>query len=159
MSRPRWRSGRRSGSRRTSPRELRSCSGASAFAGPAAQPGLVGVISDFRDQHRWERPLGSLQLRHSVLAVEIIDPRETELPRLGYLSLADPETGQRIEIDTSRRRVRERFAELERERRAGVAQELRRLRVGQVSLSTDDDWLVARGRELRGGSSPRWGSR
>jgi uncharacterized protein (DUF58 family) len=115
----------------------------------ARQPGLAVVISDFRDQHGWERPLGSLQVRHSVLAVEIVDPRETELPRLGYLSLVDPESGQRIEIDTSRRRVRDRFAELERERRAAVARELRRLRVAQVSLSTDEDWLLALGRELR----------
>ncbi len=115
----------------------------------ARQPGLVVVISDFRDQHAWERPLGSLQVRHSVLAVEIVDPRETELPRLGYLSLVDPESGARIEIDTSRRRVRERFAALERERRAAVASELRRLRARHVSLSTDEEWLVALGRELR----------
>ena len=39
----------------------------------AGQPGLVAVISDFRDQQGWERPLGSLRIRHSVLAVEIVD--------------------------------------------------------------------------------------
>ncbi len=115
----------------------------------ARQPGLVVLISDFRDQHAWERPLGSLGVRHSVLAVEIVDPRETELPRLGYLSLVDPESGARIEIDTSRRRVRDRFAAIERERREAVGRELRRLRVHHVALSTDEDWLVALGRNLR----------
>ena len=75
-------------------------------------------ISDFRDQHAWERPLGSLRVRHSVLAVEVVDPREAELPAVGHLTLVDPETGARLEVNTSRRRVRERFAELERERRA-----------------------------------------
>lgn len=115
----------------------------------ARQPGLVVVISDFRDQHAWERPLGSLGVRHSVLAVEIVDPRETELPRLGYLSLVDPESGARIEVDTSRRRVRDRFAAIERERREAVARELRRLRIHHVALSTDQDWLVALGRNLR----------
>jgi uncharacterized protein (DUF58 family) len=115
----------------------------------ARQPGLVVVISDFRDQHAWERPLGSLGVRHSVLAVEIVDPRETELPRLGYLSLVDPESGARIEVDTSRRRVRDRFAAMERERREAVARELRRLRIHHVALSTDQDWLVALGRNLR----------
>ena len=113
------------------------------------QPGLVVVISDFRDQHAWERPLGSLGVRHSVLAVEIVDPRETELPRLGYLSLVDPESGARIEIDTSRRRVRDRFAAIERERREAVRRELQRLRIHHVALSTDQDWLVALGRNLR----------
>jgi uncharacterized protein (DUF58 family) len=115
----------------------------------AKQPGLVVAISDFRDQTAWERPLGSLRMRHSVLAVEIHDPREVELPAVGRLALVDPETGERIEVNTSRRRVRERFAELERERRETVASELRRLHVRHTTLSTDQDWLVELGRQLR----------
>jgi uncharacterized protein (DUF58 family) len=115
----------------------------------ARQPGLVVVISDFREQHGWERPLGSLQMRHSVLGFEITDPRELELPAVGRLALIDPETGQRIEVDTSRSRVRKRFAELEQERRDLVARELRRLRVEHIELSTEDDWLLALGRRLR----------
>src|SRR6202042_629060 len=42
----------------------------------AGQPGLVVVISDFRDQHEWAAALGRLRARHSVLALEIGDPRE-----------------------------------------------------------------------------------
>jgi uncharacterized protein (DUF58 family) len=124
--------------------------GALARAGRLArQPGLVVAISDFRDQRAWERPLGSLRVRHSVLAIEIVDPREAELPAVGHLTLVDPETGARLEVDTGRRRVRERFAELERQRRQVVAKELRRLRVHHTALSTDDDWLVELGRQLR----------
>jgi uncharacterized protein (DUF58 family) len=88
-------------------------------------------------------------MRHSVLGVEIVDPRELELPAVGRLALIDPETGQRIEVDTSRSRVRKRYAELEQERRDLVARELRRLRVEHIELSTDDDWLLALGRRLR----------
>jgi uncharacterized protein (DUF58 family) len=115
----------------------------------ATQPGFVAVISDFRDQQGWTRPLGALAARHSVLAVEISDPRERELPAVGRLALVDPETGERIEVDTSRRRVRERFAQLERERSAEIARELKRLHVEHVSLSTDRDWLLDLGRTLR----------
>jgi uncharacterized protein (DUF58 family) len=115
----------------------------------ARQPGLVVVISDFRDQRVWERPLGSLRIRHSVIAVEIVDPRESELPNVGHLALIDPESGERMEIDTSRRQVRERFAEIERERRTTLARELRRLRIDHVALSTDEDWLRGIGRHLR----------
>jgi uncharacterized protein (DUF58 family) len=115
----------------------------------ARQPGLVAVISDFRDQQGWTRPLGALAARHSVVAVEISDPRESELPAVGRLALVDPESGERIEVDTSRRRVRERFAELERERREEIARELRRLHVEHVALSTDRDWLLDLGRRLR----------
>jgi uncharacterized protein (DUF58 family) len=115
----------------------------------ARQPGLVLVISDFRDQRAWERPLGSLRIRHSVLAIEVLDPREAELPAVGYLALVDPETGARIEVDTSRKSLRRRFAELEMRRREEVARELRRLRVDHFPLSTDENWLLGLGRHLR----------
>jgi uncharacterized protein (DUF58 family) len=116
----------------------------------ATQPGLVVLISDLRDQDGgWARALGALRARHSVLALEVRDPREDSLPAAGRLALIDPETGERIEVDTGRRAVRERFEQIEAERRAGVARELRRLRVEHVVLSTDGDWLRELGRGLR----------
>ena len=115
----------------------------------ARQAGLVVVVSDFRDQHDWTRPLGALSARHSVLAVEVRDPREGELPDSGHLALVDPETGELIQVDTSRVRVRRHFAELEAEDRARVARELRRLRVEHIVVSTEGDWLRQLGRRLR----------
>jgi uncharacterized protein (DUF58 family) len=115
----------------------------------ATQPGLVVLISDFREQDGWTRALGALRARHSVLAIEVRDPREASVPAVGRLALVDPETGERVEVDTSRRRVRERFAAIEATRRAHVAQELLRLEVEHVALSTDEDWLRTLGRRLR----------
>jgi uncharacterized protein (DUF58 family) len=83
-----------------------------------------------------------------VLALEIRDPREGQLPAVGHLSLVDPETGEHIEVDTSRRSVRQRFEEIEREERERVAKELRRLRVDHIVLSTESDWLRELGRRL-----------
>jgi uncharacterized protein (DUF58 family) len=114
----------------------------------ATSPGLVVVISDFRDQDDWIRPLGALAAHHSVMAVEVRDPRETQLPNVGHLALVDPESGELVQIDTSRRRVRERFAAIEAESRARVASELRRLAVEHVVLSTGGDWLKELGRRL-----------
>jgi uncharacterized protein (DUF58 family) len=114
----------------------------------ATQPGLVVVISDFRDQADWIRPLGALAAHHSVMAIEVRDPRETQLPDVGHLALVDPETGELVQIDTSRRRVRERFAAIEAEGRARVAGELRRLAVEHLVLSTAGDWLKDLGRRL-----------
>lgn len=114
----------------------------------ATQPGLVVVISDFRDQEEWIRPLGAIAAHHSVMAIEVRDPRETQLPDVGHLALVDPETGELVQIDTSRRRVRERFAAIESEGRARVASELRRLAVEHVVLSTGGDWLKELGRRL-----------
>jgi uncharacterized protein (DUF58 family) len=115
----------------------------------AQQAGLVVVVSDFRDDRDWERPLGALAARHSVLAVEVHDPREGDLPAVGQLRLVDPETGRHVEVDTSRRGLRERFAAAERARRGRLAAELKRLHVAHVGLSTAGDWLADLGRTLR----------
>ena len=115
----------------------------------ASQPGLVVVVSDMRDQHGWTRPLGALRARHSVLAVEVQDEREGNLPAVGHLALVDPETGERVEVDTSRRAVREAFSRFENEARERVARELRRLQVEHTRLSTKDDWLRELGRRLQ----------
>ncbi len=115
----------------------------------AGQPGFVVIVSDFRGQVDWANAMGSLRMRHSVLAVEVRDPREGTLPAVGRLALVDPETGERIEVDTSRRGLRERFAAAERAEREEIASELRRLRVDHTVLRTDDDWLLELGRTLR----------
>jgi uncharacterized protein (DUF58 family) len=115
----------------------------------ARLPGLVVVVSDFRDQRDWARPLGVLRSRHAVLAVEVHDPREASIPPVGRIAVVDPETGRRVEVDTSRPRVREKFAAIEAERRESLASELRRLRVDHAALSTDEDWLLQLGRRLR----------
>jgi uncharacterized protein (DUF58 family) len=54
----------------------------------ATQPGFVAVISDFRDQQGWTRPLGALAARHSVLAVEVSDPRELKRLHVEHVALS-----------------------------------------------------------------------
>jgi uncharacterized protein (DUF58 family) len=115
----------------------------------ARQPGLVVVVSDFRGALDWQRPMRSLGARHRLLSVEIRDPREERLEPAGRLALVDPETGELIEIDTSRRGLRERFAAAAAEERAGVAAALRRSGADHIVLSTQGDWLRALGRALR----------
>ena len=110
--------------------------------------GLVAVVSDFRDDG-WQAPLRTLSQRHTVTAIEITDPRETELPDAGHLVLLDPETGRTVEADTGSPRVRAAFAAAEAERRAGAAAAIRGARAHHVTLSTGDDWLRELARVLR----------
>ena len=113
------------------------------------QPGLVVVVSDFRGALDWQLPLRALAARHRLLAVEIRDPREERLEPVGRLSLVDPESGALLEVDTSRRALRERFAAAAAQERAGVATALRRAGCDHVVLSTKGDWLRELGRALR----------
>jgi uncharacterized protein (DUF58 family) len=109
---------------------------------------LIVVISDFAGPPEWARPLAALGARHTVLAVEVRDPREQELPNVGRLAMVDPETGARIEVDTRDRRLRERFAQAARSERAEVATALRRAAAEHVVLSTSGAWARQLGRRL-----------
>jgi uncharacterized protein (DUF58 family) len=108
----------------------------------------VVVVSDFRDEG-WETPLRRLAARHTLLAVDVRDPMEDELPDAGTLAFVDPESGELLELDTSDRTLREVLAGAERERRARVAALLRSAGARHVPLRTDQDWLRELGRVLR----------
>jgi uncharacterized protein (DUF58 family) len=127
-----------------------------ALSGAAAvgrQRGLVVIVSDFRGERDWEGPLRALRARHGVMAVEIVDPREQELVSAGDLWLVDPETGRQVQVDTRRKRVRQRFAEAAAADRADVAAGLRRAGADHVVLSTAGDWLRVFAGHLRRGEA------
>jgi len=114
----------------------------------APRGGLVVLVTDFRGPRDWRRPLAALAARHHVLAVEVDDPREAVLTDIGELTLVDAETGREVRVDTSSRRLRERFAEAAAGERASIAAELRRMGVDHIVLSTRGDWLRALAGEL-----------
>jgi uncharacterized protein (DUF58 family) len=109
--------------------------------------GLAVVVSDFLDgleEHRdpgWERPLRRLAARQQVLAVEVLDPRELELPDVGLLTVVDPETGRTREVPTASRRLRQRYAAAAARQRLAVAAALRRSGAVHLQLRTDRDWV------------------
>jgi len=107
----------------------------------ARQRALVILVSDFRGPLDWRRPLLELAGRHDVVAVEIRDPREQELPNAGDLWLVDPETGRQIRVDTRDSKLRSRFATAAAEERTALRRTLASLGVRHTVLSTSGDWL------------------
>jgi uncharacterized protein (DUF58 family) len=107
----------------------------------ARQRSLVVLVSDFRGPFDWRRPLLELAGRHDVVAVEIRDPREQELPNAGDLWLVDPETGRQIRVDTRDSKLRARFAAAAAEERSALRRTLASLGVRHTVLSTSGDWL------------------
>ncbi len=124
---------------------------------PPRRRGLAVVVSDFISTPGWERPLRALVARHQVLAVEVVDPRELELPKVGYLTLVDPETGARRDVQTSSPKLRARFAEAAAAQRAGIGAAIRTAGAQHLVLRTDRDWMrdvvrfVSTARRRRGG--------
>jgi uncharacterized protein (DUF58 family) len=104
--------------------------------------GLAVVVSDFlTDGDEWGRALGRLAARHDVVAAEVLDPRELELPSVGVLTLVDPETGRVREVQTASARLRERYADAARRQRDGIASTIRQAGADHLVLRTDCDWL------------------
>ena len=87
-------------------------------------------------------PLRRLGVRHDVLAVEVLDPRELALADVGMLELVDPETGYVYEVQTSDAGLRERYAAAATQQRDTIAAGLRGSGAGHLQLRTDTDWLL-----------------
>lgn len=109
--------------------------------------GVVVVVSDFRDAG-WAAPLRALAARHTVVAVEIGDPAEAELPAAGLLTLVDPETGGLVEADTDALALRAAYAAAEAERCVAVRSSVRAAGAEHLVLSTERDWLRDLGRRM-----------
>jgi uncharacterized protein (DUF58 family) len=110
---------------------------------PPRRRGLAVVISDFlAPVESWARPLRKLSVRHDVLAVEILDPRELELPDVGVIALVEPETGQMHEVQTADGRLRERYAAAAAAQRSAIAGAIRAAGSAHLRLRTDSDWLL-----------------
>ena len=109
--------------------------------GLARRRGVVVVISDFLCPPGWEAVLGRLGARHDLVVAEVVDPRELELPRMGVLTLVDPETGRSRIVDTSRARLRAAFAQAAAAQRAAVAAAVARTGAHHLVVATDADWI------------------
>ena len=107
----------------------------------ARQRAVVVVVSDFRGPRDWREALIGLAGRHEVVAVEIRDPREQELPNAGALWLVDPETGRQVRVDTRSQRLRARFVAAAAAERAELARMVASAGARHVVLTTSGDWL------------------
>ena len=129
------------------PRRARRPPGATSFAEAFRGPRRGAPARARRGRVRlprpadWRRPLLQLAGAHDVLAVEIRDPREQELPNVGELWLVDPETGRQLRVDTRSARLRERFAPRRPPSERSARRRFASLGVRHVVLSTSGDWL------------------
>lgn len=124
---------------------------------PPRRRGLAVVVSDFLGEVDWQRPLRALSTRHDLIAVEVVDPRDVDLPDVGTVVLADPESGRQREVHASPL-LRKEFSAAAAEHRSLVAAGVRRAGGGHLVLRTDSDWIadtvrfvVARKRRWSGG--------
>jgi uncharacterized protein (DUF58 family) len=110
---------------------------------PPRRRGQAVVISDFLvPPAQWERPLRKLAVRHDVLAIEVVDPRELSLDDAGVMEFVDPETGRLHEVHTGDAKLRERYAAGAAAQRSAIAAAIRGAGAAHLRLRTDRDWLL-----------------
>ncbi|NLA35883.1 MAG: DUF58 domain-containing protein [Actinobacteria bacterium] len=110
----------------------------------ARRRALVVVVSDWLDDpETWRHELATLAVRHEVLAIEVVDPRELELPNVGVITLADTETGRVREIDTSSAELRRRYRDEAQRQRQAIAEAITAAGARRLRLRTDEDWLMS----------------
>lgn len=124
-----------------------------------AHKAIVAVVSDFLDatptvpsatnargEIRPNTALRQANRRHDVVAVQITDRYELELPALGRLVLQDAETGEVLEVQTGDARKRAAFAQRGTERQKELDRLLRSARIDAIQLRTDQPYAAALGR-------------
>ncbi len=103
---------------------------------------VVFLISDFQDES-YTKELSVFAHRHDLIACRITDPAEEELPNVGLVELADPETHQTLLVDTADASLRKAFADRARARRAEQESIFRRTGIDLLDLSTDKPYVNA----------------
>lgn len=98
------------------------------------------LISDFIAD-RYEKPLKVVSAKHDLIPIQIVDPREDELPDVGLALVEDLETGELVEVDTSDLDVRADYAREAQRQRAAREHLFRRLQLDHVTVSTDRDFV------------------
>lgn len=104
---------------------------------------ITFLISDFLvEPESLRRPLAATNRRHDVIALDLHDPMEHQIPDVGLMVLEDAETGELEWVDTSNKAWREAFEartlDLEQQKRRLLSS----LAIDHIQISTDKDYVV-----------------
>ncbi len=101
------------------------------------------LISDFIDKEGFKDALTVANRKHDMVAIQVYDRRETELPSVGLMKIKDAETGHERWIDSSSARVRMAYKEWWEKRQATMNDTFKKCHVDSVSIRTEDDYVKA----------------
>ena len=101
------------------------------------------LLSDFIDRGNYRDALTIANRKHDIVAIQVYDRRETELPSVGLMKVRDAETGQERWIDSSSKRVREAYRTWWDKRQAEMNAAFQKSRIDAVSIRTEDDYVKA----------------
>lgn len=101
------------------------------------------LISDFIDSSDYKTPLTVAASRHDIMAIQVYDKRDGEMPDVGLMRVADLETGRTMWVDTGSAKARSAYNKWWYSRQQQMATTLRSTRVDFTSVATDEDYVRA----------------
>lgn len=99
------------------------------------------LISDFIDNSDYKQPLQIARNRHDIMAIQVFDRRDTQMPDIGLFKFRDLETGQEMWVDTSSKKNRKAYDRWWYERQQIMMETMRSSRVDFVSVATNEDYV------------------
>ncbi len=101
------------------------------------------MISDFIDVKDYNNALTIANRKHDIVALQVYDNLETQLPDVGLLKTVDAESGAERWIDTSSRKVRQTYKDWWQKQQENMQKSFNRSKVDSVSVRTDEDYVKA----------------
>ncbi|HOU26633.1 MAG TPA: DUF58 domain-containing protein [Paludibacteraceae bacterium] len=99
------------------------------------------ILSDFIDTNDFEQAMLLANKKHDLVALQIYDKRETELPNVGLLKIKDAETGEIVLVDSSNKAIRDLYQSVWNKKQYKLNQVFNRCRVDNVSIDTTEDYV------------------
>ena len=99
------------------------------------------LISDFIDDHDYTKSMSIANRKHDLVAVQVYDKRDTQLPDVGLLRMRDSETGRMLWVDTSSSKTRKMYDRMWYDRQQKLTETTLRSGVDIASIATDEDFV------------------
>ena len=103
------------------------------------------ILSDFMDNpddtQNFEDALKIASRKHDIVGIRVYDKRETELPDVGIIEFKDAETGKKVWVDTSSKKVRDRYRKTWERHSEEITRILNRANIDNVAVATGEDYV------------------
>lgn len=101
------------------------------------------LISDFIDQKDYYKALSVASNKHDVIGIQVYDKRDSQMPNVGLVRMADLESGQMKWVDTSSKSIRNDYGRWWYNRQQSMSETLMKCRTDYISVATDEDYVKA----------------
>jgi uncharacterized protein (DUF58 family) len=111
------------------------------FSNAIKKKSTAFILSDFLDTNDFEQSMLIANKKHDLVALQIYDNREKELPNVGLLKVKDAETDEMVIVDSSSKLVRDMYKTAWNNHQTSLNQTFNKCRVDNISIDTNEDYV------------------